>query len=532
MTEKKPYPIRRALISVSDKTGLIGFAASLQQLDIEIVATGGTATALRDAEIPVTSISDITSFPEILEGRVKTLHPKIHGALLAKLDQKAHAHALETHGIAPIGLIAINLYPFEKAAATSCDEEYIVENIDIGGPAMLRAAAKNYGFVTALCDPADYDHVVAEIEAHGGCTRLETRRRLAGKVFSHTAAYDGAVGRWFSAGPGQDFPETYVMSGRLRQKLRYGENPHQPAALYADPAARHGGVVRATQLQGKELSYNNIADADAALALVSEFGGGSSAVAIIKHANPCGVGLGETVVEAYRRALACDPVSAFGGVVALNETLDEEAAQAISRIFTEVVLAPDATDEAKDVFAGKPNLRLLLTGPLPEASDMAGQMRSVQGGFLVQGPDAAPLEAASFRVVTARHPTEAEMRELLFAFKVAKHVKSNAIVFAKGGATIGIGAGQMSRVDSVRIAVLKAGDAAKAAGLPAEDATQGAVVASDAFLPFADGLHAAADAGAVALIQPGGSMRDEEVIAAADQRGVAMVFTGVRHFRH
>lgn len=533
MTKEKAFPIQRALISVSDKSGLIEFAQRLHKLGIEILATGGTATALRDAEIPVVAISEVTNFPEILEGRVKTLHPGIHGGILAQLDKAGHRSALEAHGIQPIGLVIINLYPFESAAASGDEEAFVIENIDIGGPAMLRAAAKNHAFVTTLCDPADYETVLGELEAKNRTTTLETRLHLAAKAFSRTASYDASISRWFASTLREKAPAAYTLSGTLKQTLRYGENPHQSGALYADPLAQGTpSIVSAKQLQGKELSYNNIADADAAFALVSEFGADTNAAVIIKHANPCGAAVGGTVLDAYRKALACDPLSAFGGIVAVNRRLEAEAAKAIAKIFTEVVLAPDASDEAIAVFAAKPNLRLLLTGGLLEPSTAQPQVRTVHGGFLVQTADITPFDGASARTVTKRQPTGKEMKDLLFAFTIAKHVKSNAIVFARNGATIGIGAGQMSRVDSARIAVWKAAEAARAEGLAPEEATRGTVVASDAFFPFADGLNAAADAGATAVIQPGGSMRDEEVIAAADERGLAMVFTGIRHFRH
>jgi phosphoribosylaminoimidazolecarboxamide formyltransferase/IMP cyclohydrolase len=533
MTDHQAYPAEKALISVFDKTGLVDFAKRLQKLGIEILATGGTAAALRDAGVPVTSISEITGFPEILEGRVKTLHPNIHGGILAKLNQPAHRKALAEHGIPAIGLVVINLYPFEEAARSGKNDAFVIENIDIGGPAMLRAAAKNHAFVTAICDPGDYNEVASELETNARVTARETRARLAAKVFARTAAYDGAIAKWFAASLDETAAATYTLSGRLKQKLRYGENPHQKAALYADPlAAGEPSVVAARQLQGKELSYNNIADADAAFMLVSELPSGRSAAIIIKHANPCGAALGSTLLDAYAKALACDPVSAFGGIVAVNRTLDGKAATEIVKIFTEVVLAPDASEEAQAIFAAKPNLRLLLTGGLASPRTEQPRLRSVQGGFLVQGPDYSPLDGASLRVVTQRQPANAEMADLRFAFALAKHVKSNAIVFVRDSAAIGIGAGQMSRVDSVRIAIWKAREAAKAAGRAENEALAGTVVGSDAFFPFADGVEAAAEAGATAIIQPGGSMRDEDVIAAADRLGLAMVFTGIRHFRH
>ncbi len=524
-----PVPVRRALVSVSDKTGIVDLARALAGQGIEILSTGGTALVLKEAGLAVTDVATVTGFPEMLDGRVKTLHPRVHGGLLADRAKPGHMAALAAHGIAPIDLLAINLYPFEATLARGAAFDECIENIDIGGPAMIRAAAKNHASVAVLVDPADYAGVIAEIAAGG--TRAETRRRLAAKAFARTAAYDAAISRWFAAEVGEATPTWISFAGTLIEELRYGENPHQQAAFYRCADARTG-VATARQLQGKALSYNNINDTDAALELVAEFDPAvSAAVAIIKHANPCGVAVGPSLKDAYTKALRCDPVSAFGGVVALNRTLDAEAARAIVEIFTEVIVAPEATPEAIEIVAARKNLRLLVTGGLPDPAAPGLAVRSVAGGLLVQSRDAGRLELGALKVVTRRAPSERELSDLLFAWRVAKHVKSNAIVYAKDGATAGIGAGQMSRVDSARIAALKSAEAAEAAGL-ARPLAEGSVVASDAFFPFADGLIAAAAAGATAVIQPGGSMRDEEVIAAADEKGLAMVFTGMRHFRH
>ncbi len=509
-------PIRRALLSVSDKAGLLDFARALVGHGAEILSTGGTARALRDAGIPVKDVSDHTGFPEILDGRVKTLVPQVHGGILGRRDLAAHLAEMEAHGIAPIDLVAVNLYPFAATVAAGGDYEACVENIDIGGPAMIRSAAKNHAHVAVLTEPAHLVEVAAEIAAHDG-TLLATRRRLAAAAYARTAAYDAAIANWFAQQQGEAFPPRLAMAGVLRQHLRYGENPHQQAAFYVTEP--RPGIATATQAQGKELSYNNLGDTDAAFECVAEFD--PPTIVIVKHANPCGVATGASLSAAWDRALACDPTSAFGGIVAANHTLDAEAAEKITAIFTEVVVAPDADDAARAIFARKKNLRLLLTGGLPDPASPGMMLRTVAGGFLAQSRDAGRITRADLRVVTKRAPTEAELDDLIFAFRVAKHVKSNAIIYAKDGATVGIGAGQMSRVDSSRIAAWKAGDAAK-----------GSVVASDAFFPFADGLLAAASAGAVAVIQPGGSMRDAEVIAAADEAGLAMVFTGMRHFRH
>ena len=523
--------LRRALISVSDKTGLVDFARALAERGVEIVSTGGTRAALAAAGIAVKDVADVTGFPEIMDGRVKTLHPKIHGGLLGVRDAADHTEAMQAHGIPAIDLLVVNLYPFEATVAAGADYMTAVENIDIGGPAMIRAAAKNHGYVAVVVEPADYDAVLVELADEGGSTTYALRQRLAAKAFARTAAYDAAVSAWFAGATDEAFPAWRSFAGKLSSRLRYGENPHQSAALYLTGEPRPG-VATARQAQGKELSYNNINDTDAAYELVAEFDPArTAAVAIIKHANPCGVAEGATLAEAYLKALRCDPVSAFGGIVALNGKLDAAAATEIVKIFTEVIIAPDADDAALAIVAAKKNLRLLLAGGLPDPRAPGLTVRTVAGGLLVQDRDAGMVESDGLRVVTKRVPTAAERRDLAFAWRVAKHVKSNAIVYAKDAATVGIGAGQMSRVDSAMIAARKAEEAAKTAGL-SESLAKGSVVASDAFFPFADGLIAAAEAGATAVIQPGGSMRDEEVIAAADERGLAMVFTGMRHFRH
>ena len=519
-------PIRRALISVSDKTGLVPFARALAGRGTEILSTGGSAKALRDAGVPVKDVSDHTGFPEIMDGRVKTLVPQIHGGILARRDVPAHIAQMDAHGIAPIDLVAVNLYPFEATVAKGAPFDDCVENIDIGGPALIRAAAKNHDFVTVLTDPDQYGDVLDALGAKGG-TDLALRRRLAGQAYARTAAYDSAIATWFAGQRQEVFPSRLTVSGTLRQTLRYGENPHQAAAFYG--SAGRLGVASAVQIQGKELSYNNLNDTDAAFECVSEFD--VPAIAIIKHATPCGVATAVRLADAWDAAFRCDPVSPYGGIVAVNRTLDAASAERISAIFTEVIIAPDADDAAKAVLARKKNLRVLLTGGMPDPASAGLTFRSVSGGFLAQTRDGGRIGAGDVRVVTRRTPTDAEMADLLFAFRVCKHVKSNAIVYAKAGATVGIGCGQPNRVDSVRIAASKAEEAAKAAGLP-DRLTLGSVVASDAFFPFADGLEAAVAAGATAVIQPGGSIRDAEVIAAADAAGLAMVFTGMRHFRH
>jgi len=524
--------ITRALLSVSDKSGLAELGAALVRHGVELVSTGGTAKALRDAGLTVQDVSDLTGFPEMMDGRVKTLHPKVHGGLLAVRDDAAHAQAMVDHGIAAIDLVVVNLYPFAQTVAKGAARDEIIENIDIGGPSMVRSAAKNHAYVAIATDPADYATIIAEMDANAGATTIETRKMLAAKAFAATAAYDAMISSWFAyADQGQMFPAARVMGSHLSTTLRYGENPHQLAALYLPdgPAAR--GIAQAVQVQGKELSYNNYNDADAALELVSEFRDGPPTVVIVKHANPCGVATADTLVEAYRAALACDSVSAFGGIIAVNRPLDGPTAEAISGIFTEVVAAPDADEAAKAVFAKKKNLRLLLTGDLPDPARVGLTTKIIAGGVLVQQRDNGRVTRDQLKLVTKRAPTEQELVDSLFAWTVAKHVKSNAIVYAKDGSTAGIGAGQMNRLESARIAAWKAKDAAEKAGW-AEPRTIGSAVASDAFFPFADGLLAAVEAGATAVIQPGGSIRDEDVIAAADEAGLAMLFTGMRHFRH
>ena len=528
-------PIRRALISVSDKTDLIETARALIGLGVEIVSTGGTRTAIAAAGLPVVDVAEVTGYPEMMDGRVKTLHPAVHGALLGVRAAPDHALAMETHGIVGIDLLYVNLYPFEATVAGGGDFHTCVENIDIGGPAMIRSAAKNHAYVAVCTAPEDIVGVLASMKANAGATPLSLRRGLAARAFARTAAYDGAIATWFTGQNGEAekavWPARKAFGGQLKQTMRYGENPHQAAALYVFPNPRPG-VATARQIQGKELSYNNINDTDAAVELVAEFDPArGAAVAIIKHANPCGVALGEDLKSAYLRALECDPVSAFGGIVALNRRLDAAAAREIVKIFTEVVIAPDADDDAIAVFKRRKDLRLLLTGVLPDPTSAGETFKSVAGGFLAQGRDDARLTAADLKIVTRRAPTETELRDMLFAFTVAKHVKSNAIVFAKDGQTAGVGAGQMNRRDSARIAALRAGEAAEIAGLP-RSLADGSACASDAFFPFADGLLQAVEAGATAVIQPGGSIRDDEVIAAADAAGIAMAFTGVRVFRH
>ncbi|WP_298915512.1 bifunctional phosphoribosylaminoimidazolecarboxamide formyltransferase/IMP cyclohydrolase [uncultured Roseobacter sp.] len=523
-------PLRRALLSVSDKTGLVDLGQALAARGVELLSTGGTAKALRDAGLEVRDVADVTGFPEMMDGRVKTLHPVVHGGLLALRDKDDHVAAMQAHDIGPIDLVVVNLYPFEETLAKGAPYAEMIENIDIGGPAMIRSAAKNHGFVTVVVDVQDYDAVLAELAAHDGQTTYALRQRLAQTAYARTAAYDTAVSTWMAGEVGQT-PRRRTFGGTLAQPLRYGENPHQSAAFYTDGSNRPG-VATATQHQGKELSYNNINDTDAAFELVSEFDPGDGpACAIIKHANPCGVARGATLKEAYTRAFDCDRTSAFGGIIALNRPLDAETAQEITGIFTEVVIAPGADEAALAVFAAKKNLRLLTTDGLADPATAALAVRQVSGGYLVQDKDVGRVSLDDLKVVTRKSPSDQEMADLLFAWTVAKHVKSNAIIYVKDGATVGVGAGQMSRVDSTRIAARKAQDMAEAMGLPAP-LTQGSVVASDAFFPFADGLITAAEAGATALIQPGGSMRDDEVIAAADEAGLAMVFTGMRHFRH
>ena len=523
--------IQRALISVSDKTGLLDLAAALLMRNVELLSTGGTAKAIRDAGLPVTDVSEITNFPEMMDGRVKTLHPMVHGGLLALRDNDAHVAAMQKHGIGAIDLLVVNLYPFEETVAKGGDWDECIENIDIGGPAMIRAAAKNHAFVTTVVDVEDYEKLLGDMDQHQGRTCPKFRKKLAQKAYARTAAYDAAVSTWMADAIGVQTPHRRAIAGTLKQNLRYGENPHQTASFYSDGSSRPG-VSSATQLQGKELSYNNFNDTDAAFELVAEFDPADGpACAIIKHANPCGVARGATLAQAYQSAFDCDRTSAFGGIIALNQTLDVATAEQIVKIFTEVVIAPNVSDEARKIFATKKNLRLLTTGGLPDVKTAGRVWKQISGGYLIQDRDNGSIAAGDLKVVTKRAPSEQELADLLLAWKIAKHVKSNAIIYVKDGATVGVGAGQMSRVDSTRIAARKSQDMADALGL-AKPLTHGSVVASDAFFPFADGLITAAEAGATAIIQPGGSMRDNEVIAAADEAGLAMVFTGMRHFRH
>ncbi|WP_142779914.1 bifunctional phosphoribosylaminoimidazolecarboxamide formyltransferase/IMP cyclohydrolase [Agrobacterium sp. T29] len=535
VSKKIPAPdkvkIRTALLSVSDKTDIIELATVLSKLGVKLLSTGGTAKAIAEAGLPVTDVSDVTNFPEIMDGRVKTLHPNVHGGLLAIRDDAEHVEAMKAHGIEAIDLSVINLYPFEEVRSKGGDYPTTVENIDIGGPAMIRASAKNHAYVTVVTDPSDYPDLVEALQADDGQTSYALRQRFAAKAYARTAAYDAVISNWFAEALAIETPDYRAIGGALKEKMRYGENPHQSAGFYLTGEKRPG-VATATLLQGKQLSYNNINDTDAAYELVAEFlPENAPAVAIIKHANPCGVATGPTLAEAYRRALACDSVSAFGGVIALNRTLDAETAEEIVKLFTEVIIAPDVTEEAKSIIARKPNLRLLAAGGLPDPRAAGITAKTVSGGLLVQSRDNGMVEDLDLKVVTKRAPTSQELEDMKFAFKIAKHVKSNAVIYAKDGQTAGIGAGQMSRVDSARIAAQKAEDAAKALGL-AEPLTRGSAVASEAFYPFADGLLAAIAAGATAVIQPGGSMRDQEVIDAANEHNVAMVFTGMRHFRH
>jgi phosphoribosylaminoimidazolecarboxamide formyltransferase / IMP cyclohydrolase len=528
-----PQNVARALISAADRTGLAAFAAKLAERGISLIATDGSARALRAAGLSVTEVADVTGMAEFLDGRVKTLHPAIHGGLLARRDRPDHLAALTERGIRTIDLLVCNLYPFAETAARGASSDECIENIDIGGVALIRAAAKNHDAVTVVTDPGDYDRVLAELAAGSGAVTAQLRRSLARKAYATTAAYDAAIAAWLAREEGEMLPETLMIAGALAQQLRYGENPHQAAAFYriAQNAAQNlrPGVATARQMQGKELSYNNYSDADAALELVAEFT--EPAVAIVKHANPCGVAIGATLREAWDKALACDPVSAFGGVVAANRSLDDATAEAIARLFVEVVIAPGVDRQAAARLASRTALRLLVTGAVPDPMAPGLAFRSVAGGMLVQERDRGHLGAEDLRVVTRRHPSDSEIADLLFADRVVKHVKSNAVVFARGGATVGIGAGQMSRVDSVRIAADKAVEIGRAAG-STRSPTEGAVLASDAFFPFADGLEVAIDVGAGAVIQPGGSVRDPEIIAAADAAGIAMVFTGLRRFRH
>jgi len=529
MTDVK---IGRALLSVSDKSGLVELGQALVRHGVELVSTGGTAKALREAGLAVKDISDITGFPEMMDGRVKTLHPIVHGGLLAVRNNPEHVASMTEHGIGAIDLVVVNLYPFAQTVAKGADRDEIIENIDIGGPSMVRSAAKNHESVTIVTDPADYARLIEEMDARSGATTYDFRRLCAAKAYAATAAYDSMIANWFATvDQAQTFPTTLTAGGKLESELRYGENPHQQAAFYVPVSGGIRGIGQAVQVQGKELSYNNYNDADAALGLIAEFRDGPPTVVILKHANPCGVATGETLIEAYKNAFECDSVSAFGGIIAVNRPLDGPTAEAISGIFTEVVCAPDADDAAKAIFAKKKNLRLLLTGDLPDPTRSGLDIKTITGGMLVQTRDNGRISPADLKVVTKRAPTEQELNDCLFAWTVAKHVKSNAIVYAKDGVTAGVGAGQMNRRDSSRIAAIKAKEAAETFGW-AQSRTVGSAVASDAFFPFADGLLAAAEAGATAIIQPGGSIRDDEVIKAADEAGLAMVFTGMRHFRH
>ncbi len=535
--------IKRALLSVSDKSGIVELASALAEKGVELVSTGGTAKAIRDAGLPVKDISELTNFPEMMDGRVKTLHPVVHGGLLAVRDNDDHLASMTEHGIGAIDLLVVNLYPFEQTVARGASREEVIENIDIGGPAMVRSSAKNHQFVTIVTDPSDYAELTAELEDQNGATSLAFRIRMAGKAYAKTASYDAAIANWFAfadaftnplgaeALKATAFVDKLPLAFQRGDELRYGENPHQAAAYYLPQAVGAKGVPQAQQVQGKELSYNNFNDADAALELVSEFAGGDPAVVIVKHANPCGVAQAGSPLEAWQNALACDSVSAFGGIVAVNVPLDGPTAEAICEIFTEVVIAPGADDAARAAFAAKKNLRLLLLEELPDANRPGFQMKTIAGGMLLQSRDNGDIGPDDLKVVSKRAPTDQELSDCLFAWKVAKHVKSNAIVFAKDGATAGIGAGQMNRRDSGRIASVRAKEAADTAGW-SDSRTIGSAMASDAFLPFADGIEVALEAGASVVIQPGGAMRDEEVIKAADEAGLAMVFTGMRHFRH
>jgi phosphoribosylaminoimidazolecarboxamide formyltransferase/IMP cyclohydrolase len=525
-------PVKRALISLSDKSGIDELAAALARHGVEIVSTGGTAAKLRELGAQVRDISDLTGFPEMMDGRVKTLHPKVHGGLLGVRDNPEHVSAMEQHGIALIDLVVVNLYPFLQTVMSGADRDTIIENIDIGGPSMVRSAAKNHAHVAVVTDPADYAALLGELDSLGGSTSLELRKKLAAKAFALTAEYDSLISQWFAFGDQQQrWPDSWTFSSKLKMPLRYGENPHQQAALYVPVGPGSRGIAQAEQVQGKELSYNNLNDAGAALDLAAEFRDGPPTIVIVKHANPCGVATRDSLLDAWAEALACDSVSAFGGIVAANRPLDAATAEAITQIFTEVVVAPDADEEARAIFAKKKNLRLLLTGELPDPARGGTSLAVIAGGLLVQDRDTGTLAPDQLKCVTKRQPTERELADCLFAWTVAKHVKSNAIVYAKDGATAGIGAGQMNRRDSARIAAAKALEAAETHGWP-EPRTIGSAVASDAFFPFADGLLAAVEAGATAVIQPGGSIRDEDVIAAADEANVAMLFTGMRHFRH
>ncbi|MDH5722312.1 MAG: bifunctional phosphoribosylaminoimidazolecarboxamide formyltransferase/IMP cyclohydrolase [Alphaproteobacteria bacterium] len=529
ITAPNSIKIERALISVSDKTGIVDFAKKLASFDIEILSTGGTAKTLTDAGIKVKEVSEHTQFPEIMEGRVKTLHPKIHGGLLAKRDEDDHIKAMQENDISTIDMLVVNLYPFVKTVQSGADFDTCIENIDIGGPAMIRAAAKNHEHVAVITDPQDYEKVITSMEETDGHIGANIRKKLALTAFSMTATYDSSISSWLADQAQEAITRRTSFSGTLKQKLRYGENPHQTAALYLTDHSVRPGAARALQKQGKELSYNNLNDTDAAFELVSEFE--EPAVAIIKHANPCGVAIAEDTLAAYHHALMCDQTSAFGGIIATNRPLTADLATLITERFVEVIIAPKVDDDALKVLQKKDKIRVLETGAMPDKEQKRKLVKCIAGGLLVQEDDRYIINEDDLKVVSDREPTDQEMKDMLFAFTVAKHVKSNAIVYAKDGATVGIGAGQMSRIDSSRIAAWKAQQAAEDAGWD-EPLTKASVVASDAFFPFADGLIAAADAGVTAIIQPGGSIRDQEVIDAANERGLAMIFTGMRHFRH
>lgn len=533
MSNATLIPIKRALLSVSDKTGLVEFGKFLADQGVEILSTGGSAKTLADAGVPVKEVAEHTGFPEMMDGRVKTLHPKIHGGLLALRNNDNHVASMAEHDIGAIDLLVVNLYPFEETVEKGADFATCIENIDIGGPAMIRSASKNHAFVTVVVEASDYQDVMTSIKENNGSTSAGLRKKLAAKAFARTGSYDAAISAWFASQLGDNFPERLNITAQKQQSLRYGENPHQEAAFYVSRSASpRRGIATAKQVQGKELSFNNLNDTDAAFELVSEFDPKDGpAVAIIKHANPCGVARGKNYIEAYNKALLCDQTSAFGGIIALNGKLDAETASEISKIFTEVVIATDADEKALEIMAAKKNLRLLLTGGVADPRSVGQNIRTVAGGYLVQSRDNGKVTLDNLKVVTKRQPSEQELQDMLFAFTVCKHVKSNAIIYVKDGATVGIGAGQMSRVDSSRIAARKAKDASEVAGLP-RPMTEGSVVASDAFFPFADGLLSAAEAGVTAVIQPGGSIRDDEIIAAANEKGIAMVLTGMRHFRH
>ena len=528
MPKESEILIKRALISVSDKSGLVEFGQALAEFGIEILSTGGTAQVLRENGVSVKDVADHTGFPEIMGGRVKTLHPKIHGGILARRANPDDEDSMKVHGIESIDLVVINLYPFAEVVSEGMEVSVCIENIDIGGPAMIRAAAKNHTSVAIATDPEDYLEIIESLKSRNGRTNESLRSRLATKAFSLTASYDSSVATYLSQKHKGELPKKITFSGKRKSLLRYGENPHQRAALYIEEP-NVPCVANAELIQGKELSYNNIADADAALEIVSDFS--QASIAIIKHANPCGVAINDNPIKAYRAALACDPTSAFGGIVASNRALNRETAEAITETFTEVVVAPDADEDALSIFSKKQNLRLLLTRGSLDVKTSRLMAKPIFGGLLVQDRDNNNLKREDLQFVTKRKPSEEELSDLMFAFTICKHVKSNAIIYAHNGATVGIGAGQMRRIDSARIAAWKASEAAEASS-ETRSKTVGSVVASDAFFPFPDGLLATVEAGATSVIQPGGSVRDEEVIDAANEAGIAMVFTGIRHFKH